>query len=121
MEQAVQFNVMGIKCDTPTCDYNDPSVKVEDYKDWVNKPCPKCGGNLLTEQDYATVQLMMQITAFANQHLPAPDPNEKKVRLAVELDGSGTPKLTPKDMTPEEEAEFHRNMERLKTPFRPHE
>jgi hypothetical protein len=45
-------NISGIKCDNPLCDYIDASVKFEEYADWVNKSCPKCGENLLTQEDY---------------------------------------------------------------------
>lgn len=46
------FNVKvtGIKCDTDGCDYhNDDVIK---YRKWINKPCPKCGANLLTVKDF---------------------------------------------------------------------
>ena len=39
----------GIKCDNPSCDFRDESIPVEDYKNWLNKPCPICGSNLLTK------------------------------------------------------------------------
>jgi hypothetical protein len=42
--------IKGIKCDN--CDYADMEVPFSDYTNWINKPCPKCGENLLTQQDY---------------------------------------------------------------------
>ena len=42
----------GLICDNPNCDFEDMSIKFSDYKNWINKPCPKCGDNLLTEEDY---------------------------------------------------------------------
>ena len=45
-------NISGIKCDNPKCDYIDATVKFEEYPEWVNKACPKCGENLLTQEDY---------------------------------------------------------------------
>lgn len=47
----IKFDVGGIKCDNPSCDYRDDSVSYEDYQDWLNKPCPCCGENLLTQED----------------------------------------------------------------------
>jgi hypothetical protein len=44
-----------IVCDNPNCDHK---IKHEtgDYhvetKNYINAPCPKCGENLLTQQDY---------------------------------------------------------------------
>ncbi len=48
MEQ--NLKISGIKCDN--CSYKDDSVKFEDYLEWLNKPCPDCGENLLTQKDY---------------------------------------------------------------------
>lgn len=47
--KAIDIEIGGIKCDAPNCHYHDDSIKLENYRDWVNKPCPKCGANLLTE------------------------------------------------------------------------
>ena len=55
------MNIKGIKCDNPNCDYRDDSIKKEDYLSFVNKPCPKCGSNLLTQKDYDTVILLERI------------------------------------------------------------
>jgi uncharacterized paraquat-inducible protein A len=55
----------GIVCDNPKCDYEDMTVSHKDLDQWLNKPCPKCGENLLTEEDFkdhaklmATVNLL---------------------------------------------------------------
>jgi len=44
-----------IECDTQNCGYvipnPDPTIRV-DVKEYINVPCPKCGGNLLTINDY---------------------------------------------------------------------
>lgn len=41
-----------ILCDNEQCDFVEENVAVSSLKEWVNRPCPKCGENLLTEQDY---------------------------------------------------------------------
>ena len=48
----IQFEEGGICCDNDACDYFDDTVLFSQLKDFVNKPCPKCGSNLLTEEDY---------------------------------------------------------------------
>lgn len=55
-----EVNVSGIKCDNPNCDYIDLNVSVDQYPEYVNKPCPKFGANLLTEQDYQLVQVLLK-------------------------------------------------------------
>lgn len=42
--------VKGIKCDS--CSYKDDNVEFEDYLEWLNKPCPICGENPLTADDF---------------------------------------------------------------------
>lgn len=44
------FEISGIKCDN--CSYKDYSVKFEEYPSYINKPCPICSHNLLTQKDY---------------------------------------------------------------------
>lgn len=50
-EEQFQISHSGIKCDNEKCDYRDDDVKYEDYENWLNKLCPKCGENLLTQED----------------------------------------------------------------------
>jgi len=40
-----------IKCDNPNCDYMNDSVNFNNLEDFLNKSCPKCGENLLTEKN----------------------------------------------------------------------
>jgi hypothetical protein len=56
----------GIKCDNPKCDYSDNTVKQSEYLAWVNRPCPKCGENLLTEEDYHMTLVMHNAVDFMN-------------------------------------------------------
>lgn len=60
-----------VKCDNPSCDYSvlnenkDPNnPKLEEY---LNKPCPKCGENLLTEKDYKDFLRMMKFVNLINK------------------------------------------------------
>lgn len=43
-----QVRVAGLKCDNKECDYQDDTIRYEEYKKYINAPCPKCGHNLLT-------------------------------------------------------------------------
>ena len=60
------FGVNGIKCDNNDCDYRDDSLKYQDYESWLNKPCPKCGENLLTEEDYQAIGEMVEAVNTLN-------------------------------------------------------
>jgi len=50
MNKGLEVEITGIKCDV--CDYRDDTVEFKDYSEWLNKPCPKCDSNLLTQKDY---------------------------------------------------------------------
>ena len=62
---------------------------MEDYKDWLNKPCPKCGMNLLTQEDYDNVMMLMSLINSMNEVLPQRDDNEPNVVASIEMDGKG--------------------------------
>jgi len=46
----MEITISGIKCDN--CDYANREVTFEEYPLYVNRPCPRCGNNLLTEKEY---------------------------------------------------------------------
>lgn len=46
------LTISGIRCDNPECNYRHDEVALSDYGEWLNKPCPHCGENLLTEADF---------------------------------------------------------------------
>lgn len=101
MEQAIQTEIYGIKCDTVDCDFREDTVKVEDYPEWLNKPCEKCGGNLLTQEDYDAVQMMLEITKMFNSKLPPRKPNEKLAAVKVEMNGTGNINMTMEEIEKE--------------------
>lgn len=90
--KAIEFDIHGIKCDNPNCKWEDMSVKFDpDY--WLNKPCPKCGANLFTPQDYKTMKRIIKIAKVLNIIFwPIVKLSSKKEykRLNVQMDGSGT-------------------------------
>ena len=57
--------ISGLKCDNPNCNYKDMSIKVEDYKNWINAPCPRCGESLLTQEQYDETQKFVEFTKQA--------------------------------------------------------
>ncbi|WP_422661678.1 hypothetical protein ACK8P5_26510 (plasmid) [Paenibacillus sp. EC2-1] len=92
MRDALTVDIKGIKCDNASCDYNDESVKVEDYYTWLNKPCPKCGDNLLTEADYKGVQALIAFTSKLNGYVMKnmiPLNQEERVAATLGMNGSG--------------------------------
>ena len=59
-----------IVCDNKNCDYTIPNVlKTPNYTidKYINKPCPDCGDNLLTEEDYNTYIKTMKIIKWVNR------------------------------------------------------
>lgn len=93
MSKAVEFNIKGIKCDNPKCDYKNDNVVVKEYNQWLNKPCPKCGANILTQEDYDNVMMLMSFTDFVNDILPERKDDEKIFEMPVIMNGTGEIKL----------------------------
>lgn len=54
MEQKnIEIKCHGLKCDNHDCDWKDETVPFDEHlAGWINKPCPKCGNNLLTLLDF---------------------------------------------------------------------
>jgi len=83
--------IMGIKCDNKYCEFADMSVKVEDYHLWLNKPCPNCGENLLTQADYDLVKFQLDTAERLNKIFLPKDKPHTQARMQGHYDGSGIP------------------------------
>lgn len=66
MEKNLELKESGLKCDNTECDWRDDSVVFDNYKEWINKPCPKCGENVLTEEDYELAEVLRKTAEFIN-------------------------------------------------------
>jgi len=67
MTQAMKIS--GIKCDTPHCNYRDDTIQFEDYPKWINKPCPVCSRNLLTQSEYDQCIRLFEIEDKLNKFM----------------------------------------------------
>lgn len=85
-KEAVKTMIYGIKCDNPNCNYKDMSVPFEDYSNWVNRPCPLCGENLLTEKDYRKCKMAIWATNVANKLFKVPDDYDGSQDVEMHLD-----------------------------------
>lgn len=56
-----------VVCDNPTCDFKIPSTSDINIVDCINKPCPECGENLLTEKDYLQYVNVMKVVDWLNK------------------------------------------------------
>ena len=58
----MELYMYGLKCDNPNCDWKDDNIQAKEYPQWVGKPCPKCGQNVLTEADYKCIKFLQKIS-----------------------------------------------------------
>lgn len=65
-EQNITVTESGLKCDNPSCDWTGPDIRFPEYREWVNKPCPKCGENVLTMDDYERAEVLRMSIDIAN-------------------------------------------------------
>lgn len=99
----VTHEIKGIKCDAAGCDYIDTEARLDDYSQYLNKPCPKCGANLLTQADLDTTLALVATCRAINSIFAGsitPEMREAaRARIAVHMDGSGIPSF---EIKPEE-------------------
>lgn len=105
MKNHIIAEISGLKCDTPTCDYTDESVKLEECEASIDKPCPKCGASLLTPEDFAKVKFIMGFMNLINeaQNDDVSPETDEMARLTVELNGTDDVKMTIEPVEPETE------------------
>jgi len=58
----------GLKCDNPNCDFKDSTMEVSENS--IGTPCPKCGENLLTEQDFINSEMLKMAVDLYNSLTP---------------------------------------------------
>lgn len=64
MENAkIEMSNHGVKCDNSGCDFVVSFEAFEEYEQFINKPCPKCGENLLTQEDYDMVHTLHKLSS----------------------------------------------------------
>lgn len=98
MTDNITANISGLKCDTPSCDYRDDSITLEQYESCIDMPCPNCGASLLTQEDYDQVQKIVGVMNFVNT-LPkakADNPNDT-CTVAFEMNGTGNVDINIKE------------------------
>lgn len=102
MVETITLKVSGIKCDH--CTYRDDSVSQNDYKFYVNKPCPDCGANLLTVEDFETFIHLKIMAATLNDKVlkelrkvysdeEIQNMDSEKFKVPLSMNGSGKVKL----------------------------
>ena len=77
----MEIKYSGLKCDTEGCGYKDETIERKDFEISINKPCPNCGGNLLTFEDYLNVLLLEGIAQKYEEYPENPDEEIKTVRV----------------------------------------
>jgi hypothetical protein len=69
------MEVGGLKCDNPDCEWNDMSIPFSDYEKSINKTCPECGENLLTQENYDQIiqikQTMELLASYSEDEINA--------------------------------------------------
>jgi uncharacterized paraquat-inducible protein A len=90
MEQKyIQEAGSGIVCDNPDCNYEDMTVSHTELDKWLNKPCPKCGENLLTEEDFKNhSKLMATINLLNSMSEEQLEEFGKMLDIEVKIDAS---------------------------------
>ena len=86
--------VGGLKCDNPSCDFIDISIAIEDYDNWLNTPCPKCGANLLTKEDLDAVKKIIALTNLAQASEYINKEGDGEATFHFNFDGTGNVEIS---------------------------
>ena len=89
----IDIAILGIKCDNDVCDYKDMDIKFEDYSQYLDKPCPKCGESLLTQVDLDILNQMTGSIDIINSMsglLPPELLEGERIQLKCEMKGDGS-------------------------------
>jgi hypothetical protein len=73
-----------LKCDTPSCDHFEMTPIVIEN---VGKPCPKCGANILTPNDFIDYHKMKAGINAENQVVFAANPRSPTILMAAHAHG----------------------------------
>lgn len=65
-QQLIDVENHGLKCDAAECDYTYAFKEGDTYEKFLNAPCPECGSNLLTQEDYETMMEVFALIELAN-------------------------------------------------------
>jgi hypothetical protein len=108
----VTMSIGSVMCDAKGCGYTHSfpekattakQVREFAYR-WLNKPCPDCGANLLTEADHAAVIKMASVLELSEVvgplvgALAIEEPRQES--YSVKMKGDGSIKLERKEKTP---------------------
>ncbi len=66
MKDNLELTESGLQCDNPKCDWTDKTINFDVYKEWINKPCPKCGENVLTQEDHNNAEAVRLAVEMVN-------------------------------------------------------
>lgn len=84
----------GLKCDTPSCDFVDMSITIEEYDEWLNAPCPKCGANLLTQEDLDAVKMIIALSKLVKLSEYENKGVDGEATLHFNFDGTGNVEMS---------------------------
>lgn len=87
-----EYIINGIKCDS--CDWDDMSVRYENYKEWLNRPCPECGANLLTRSDYLLCKSLIAVSKAFGAKMGDPEAPKPEGAVDIHLGMNGTGQIS---------------------------
>lgn len=65
-KQHLEMIDLSLICNRKLCKFEIGGIRYKDIAKWLNKPCPKCGDNLLTMKDFDRMVYVKQIQNLVN-------------------------------------------------------
>lgn len=89
MSKKLDSHIQGLQCDNSNCDYSNPDIPFEQYEQFVNCPCPKCGQLLLTPQAYKMYVAMKSMGNLLTKITRGQKENDQELQMLLGMDKDG--------------------------------
>jgi len=66
MEKNLTIHGGGLRCDNTSCSWKDETIPWDKFSDYINAPCPECGENILTYDDFKRAQQLRDVVDMIN-------------------------------------------------------
>lgn len=80
---AIEWAGQFLKCDAEGCDHKESVSEIT--ADLIGKPCPKCGANLLTKDDFESGQNLVEVINAFNKIFGPVDVPEDAAKDALKV------------------------------------
>lgn len=81
MAEAFEFTSILLHCDAEGCGHEEPIPAMDAA--YIGKPCPKCGANLLTKEDFDSAKMLEAAAGLFNAIVGPIEPSGNAIPVSI--------------------------------------